>query len=243
MRWRRSTPGNMLPGFSEERVLRAGRDYVGSAFPNPDRVGCPGRQRLEVFARQPSAPGENDVDHLMTCSACFVEYHAIRKAWKRRKVATIGALVAAALVLIVSSGVVISRRHPEATSNAPPKRPVEMAQEQVRNALIDLRPFERSRGESANNARGHPSPPVLDRANLLVTILLPVGSPQGPYVFQLLDSTGSSQVETSCNAAIKDYITTAVTPFDLRAVSAGRFTLTVRHAGEVTSASYTVEVR
>src|SRR5260370_35633450 len=95
---------------------------------------------MEVFARQPSAPGENDVDHLMTCSACFVEYHAIRKAWKRKKVATIGTLVAAALVLIVFSGVVISRHHPDATSNAPPKRPAETAQEQFRNTLIDPRP-------------------------------------------------------------------------------------------------------
>jgi hypothetical protein len=238
MRWRKSTSDDVIPGVSEERLLRAGRDYVASAFPNPDRVGCPGRQRLEVLARQASAPDENDLDHLMACSACFVEYHAVRKAWKRKKTATTGTLLAATLALIVFSGVVISRRHPQAPPIAPAKRPVEVAR-----AQIDLRPFERSRGESSNNARVHLIPPVLDRANLLVTILLPTGSPEGQYVFQLLDSNGSLGVETSCNAAIRDYVTTAEAPFDLRAASAGRSTLTVRHAGEVASASYTVEVR
>jgi hypothetical protein len=243
MRWRKSTPDKRISGVSEERVLRAGRAYIASAFPNPDRVGCPGRQRLEVLARQPSAPDESDIDHLMTCSDCFVEYHSIRTAWKRKRAATIGTLVAAALALIVFCGVVISGRHIEVAPITPAKRPVEMAQEQVRNTVIDLRPFERSRGEAADKARGRPSTPVLERANLLVTILLPVGSPEGQYVFQLLDSTGSSRVEISGTAVIKNYVTTAVAPFDMRAVSAGRFTLTVRRAGAVGSASYPLEVR
>ncbi len=203
-------------------------------------LAVPDANGWRVLARQPSAPDESDIDHLMTCSACFVEYHAIRTAWKRRRAATIGTLVAATLALIAFSGVVISRHHIEVTPIAPAKRPVEMAQEQVRNVRIDLRPFERNRGESANSA--HASPPVLDRANLLVTILLPIGSPEGHYVFQLLDPNGSPRVDTSGNAAIKDYVTTAEAPFDLRAVSAGRYTLTVRHAGEVGTASYTLEV-
>jgi hypothetical protein len=118
-----------------------------------------------------------------------------------------------------------------------------VAQESIRTASIDLRPFEKIRGEAANNPRKSPSPPVLDRAKLLVTIHLPTGSPEGQYVFQLLDSKGSPVVETSAIAAIKDYITSADAPLDLRAVSAGRFTLTVRRAVEVASATYTVEVR
>jgi hypothetical protein len=241
MRWRKSASDDIIPGISEERLIRAGRDYVASAFPNPNRVGCPGRKGLEVLARQSSAPDQNDIDHLMTCSACFVEYHAIRKAWKRKKAVTFGTLVAAALALMVFSGVVLYRHHIEVNRIAPAKRPVEMAQEQVRHALIDLRPSERSRGESANTT--HANTPILDRANLLVTILLPIGSPEGKYVFQIVDSNNSPRVETFGDAVIKDYITTTEAPFDLRAVSAGHFTLTVRHAGEVASASYTVEVR
>ncbi len=240
MRWRKSASDDVLPGISEEELLRAGRNYVASAFPNPERVGCPGRQRLAVLARQTSPPDRSDLDHLMTCSDCFVEFHAIRKAWKQRRAVTIGTLIAAAVGLTVFCGIVVSGHYPEATPIAPARRPAELAQEQSRNTLIDLRPFERSRGESTN--KPNLSPPILNRANLFVTILLPTGSPEGQYVFKLLDSNGSVRVETSGNAAIRDYVTTAEAPFDLRAVSSGRFTLTVRRAVEVAAASYTVEV-
>jgi len=243
MRWRKTAPDEILPGLSEERLLRAARDYVASAFPNPERVGCPGRQRLNVLARQTTAPDENDLDHLMTCSDCFLEYQAIRKAWKQMRAAIIGTLVAASVAVIVFSGVAILRRQPEPGPIAPAKRPAEVAQAQLRNALIDLRPFENHRGEAANPAQGRPEPPVLDRGNLLLTILLPIGSLEGQYVFKLVDSNDSPRVETSGNAAIKDYVTTVAVPFDLREVPAGRFTLTVRRAAEVAAASYTVEVR
>src|SRR2546429_5552485 len=101
MRWRKYASDDIVPGVSEEKLIRAGRDYVASAFPNPERVGCPGHQRLAILARQSSPPDQNDVDHLMTCSDCFVEFHALRKAWKQRRAAAIGALIAAAVALIV----------------------------------------------------------------------------------------------------------------------------------------------
>jgi hypothetical protein len=179
----------------------------------------------------------------MTCSDCFVEYHAIRKAWKQKRAATFGTLVAAAVAVIVYSSVAILRHHAATGPTVPANRPAEVAQAQLRSAQIDLRPFDNNRGESANNAHGRPSPPVLDRANLLVTILLPIGSLEGHYDFRLLDSNGSPRIETSGNAAIKDYVTTVVAPFDLRAIPVGRFTLTVRRAAEVAAASYTLEVR
>jgi hypothetical protein len=243
MRWRESASGNILPGISEERFLRAARDYVASGFPNPDRIGCPGRERLEVLACHKSVPDQDDIDHVMTCSECFIEYHIILKARKRKRKATVGILVAAALAAMVVSAIFLSRHQPAPVPIAPAKTPVEVAQEQVRKAVINLRPFERIRGESGNSTRSHPSAPVLDRANLLVTIQLPIGSPEGQYFFQLLDSNSSPRVEASGNAAIRDYVTEAEAPFDLRAVSAGRYTLTVRRAAEVASASYIVEVR
>jgi len=84
---------------------------------------------------------------------------------------------------------------------------------------------------------------VLDRGNLLLTILLPIGSLEGQYAVTLVDSNDSPRVETSGDAVIKDYVTTVAVPFDLREVPAGRFTLTVRRAAEVAAASYSVEVR
>jgi len=45
-------------GISEEKLIRAGRSTSASAFPNPDRVGCPGHQRLAILARQTSPPDQ-----------------------------------------------------------------------------------------------------------------------------------------------------------------------------------------
>jgi hypothetical protein len=185
-------------------------------------------------------PDRDDINHLVTCSPCFIEYHAILKASKQKRAVIIGTLVAAALALIVFSGVVISRRL--ALPITPAKQPVE-AQKQVLKAVIDLRPFERVRGDSPSDVRSRLSLPVLDRADLLVTIQLPTGSPEGQYFFQLLDSSGSPRVETSGNAVIKDFVTTVDAPFDLREIPAGRFTLTVWRTVELGSASYAVEVR
>lgn len=240
MRWRKSASNDMVLGVSEERLVQAGRDYAASAFPNPDRIGCPGRERLETLARRTAMPDGDDIDHLVTCSPCFIEYQTILKASKQKRAVIIGTLVATALALIVFSGVVISRRL--AAPITPAKQPVE-AQKQVLKAVIDLRPFEQVRGDSPTDVRSRLSLPVLDRADLLVTIQLPTGSPEGQYFFQLLDSSGSPRVETSSNAVIKDFVTTVEAPFDLREIPAGRFTLTVRRSVELGSASYAVEVR
>jgi hypothetical protein len=185
-------------------------------------------------------PDGDDIDHLVTCSPCFIEYQTILKASKQKRAVIIGTLVAAALALIVFSGIVISRRL--ATPITPAKQPVE-AQKQVLKAVIDLRPFEQVRGDSPRDVRSRLSLPVVDRANLLVTIQLPTGSPEGQYFFQLLDSSGSPRVEASGNAVIKDFVTTVEAPFDLREIPAGRFTLTVRRTVALGSASYAVEVR
>ena len=240
MRWRKSASNDIVPGVSEKRLVQAGRDYAASAFPNPDRIGCPGRERLETLALRTAMPDRDDIDHLVTCSPCFIEYHAILKASKQKRAVIIGTLVAAALALIVFSGVVISRRL--AAPITPAKQPVE-AQKQVLKAVIDLRPFEQVRGDSPNDVRRRLSLPVLDRANLLVTIQLPTGSPEGQYYFQLLDSSGSPRAEASGNAVIKDFVTTVEAPFDLREIPAGHFTLAVRRTVALGSASYAVEVR
>ena len=241
MRWRKVASGSRLPSITEEKLLCIAWDYVASAFPNPGRVGCPGRKRLEVLASRRAIQNESDIKHLVTCSNCFIEYHAIRRGQRQKTAAIIGTLVAAAVAVIVISGLVIFRHRDPASATPTTKRPIEVAHAPVRNILLDLRPFEKDRGESDNI--GRLNPPVLERTKLLVTILLPIGSPEGRYIFQLLDTNGVPLAATSGNAAIRDYVTTVVVPFDLRALAAGRLTLTVRQSGQTAAARYTVEVR
>lgn len=226
MRWRISAGDKILPEVSEERFLRAAREYARSAFPNPDRVGCPGRSRLEALAREKSRPTveAEDVQHVATCSPCFTEYETIRRAWKRQRTVTAAALVAASLAIIAVASFFLLGRY--------------SAPQRVPKQLVDLRPFESFRGA----APGSPGPVILRRENLVLVILLPIGSGEGKYVLRLLDASGATRIETTGNAMIKNYVTTVEAPFDLRSLPKGRFTLTVRRAAALASTSYLVEM-
>ena len=88
-----------------------------------------------------------------------------------------------------------------------------------------------------------PSLPKLDRANLLLTVQLPIGSYEGRYLFTVVDSDQKARLETSAIAAMKGHVTTAEVRADLRSLPPGRFTLQVRRDGAFATTSYPIEVR
>jgi hypothetical protein len=182
----------------------------------------------------------HEVEHITACSPCFVEYQAIRAAYKREQTTKTTALVAA-LALTVFSGVVLVSRHGAIVPARPPQG-VEVATEQTRKAVIDLRAYERLRGDGPE-PRPRPAPLTLHRVSFDITIHLPVGSEEGKYLFELIDASGIRRLETSGDAAVRNYIMSAHAPFDLRKLSPGPFTLTVRRADQLEPASYPVEVR
>jgi hypothetical protein len=184
-----------------------------------------------------------DIDHIATCSPCFVEYQAIRGAWKRRRVALAATGVAAAIVVAIFSGIFLFGDRGTPAAKPPSIKQAEIAKEVHRKRVIDLRPYERFRSEGRTEPRQRPSPVILERAMMDLTIQLPVGSEEGKYLFDLVDSGGIRRLETSGDAVIKDYITTAEAPFDLRGLSPGPFTLTVRRVDQVAPAPYLVEIR
>lgn len=77
-----------------------------TAYPNPERKGCPGRQVLESLANQQRDESDPNWYHIWHCSPCFAEFKALRdtrwereraEAQRRKRVLWIGA--AAALVI------------------------------------------------------------------------------------------------------------------------------------------------
>jgi hypothetical protein len=147
--------------------------------------------------------------------------------------------VAAAVVIAVFSGIFLFGDRPAPAPKPPAVKPAEIAKEIRQKRVIDLRPYERFRGEARTEAR---TPVILERALLDLTIQLPIGSEEGQYRFELIDSGGIRRLETSGDALIKNYITTTEAPFDLRGLSPGPFTLTVRRAGQVEPVPYPVEI-
>jgi hypothetical protein len=65
---------------SEKDLIDAFENVEHRDFPNPERVGCPGREVLAQFARLAS---DNELSHLLThvrkCAPCFDELKELRK--------------------------------------------------------------------------------------------------------------------------------------------------------------------
>ncbi len=84
-----------------------------TAYPNPERKGCPGRDVLTNLAGKERDADDPNWYHVWHCSPCYAEFKQLRDArWEREKVreqrrsrATWVTVVAAALVVIVSGAV------------------------------------------------------------------------------------------------------------------------------------------
>jgi len=243
MKWRNAKVDKAFLGTTEEDFLRAARQYVASAYPNPDRVGCPGRDRLEALARHEWQHDDflQNVEHVVNCSACFVEYHAIRKARKRKRAAVAGITGGVLLTLLVFSFITLISRH-RTDIAAPLRTPAPVAREEARNVAVDLRPIEPNRGELSTERHKSVGHIVLHRANVTLSIQLPIGSEEGEYLVQVHDLAGTARLDASGNAVIRNYVTTLEVPLDLRALTPGQFKLTVRRPG-MEALSCPVEVR
>jgi hypothetical protein len=199
---------------------------------------------LEALARRKCRLSDElaGVDHVVQCSACFIEYRTIRTGLRRKRVALVGTLVGAGLMITVS-GVFLVSSHRQSVRSTNKETPADVAKERPLKALIDLRPFQPDRGDSPNKPGRQATPITLRRANLSLRVQLPAGSDEGGYVVQLLDLAGTPRLEASGTATIQNYVTILEALLDLRVVPPGPFKLTVRREGGPDWISCPVEVR
>jgi len=226
----------------EKQFLRAASQYVRSAYPNSDRKGCPDRTCLEIIARRTRRPTSEEVQHITTCSPCFIEYHAIRRQWKRRRVFAMAGLVAAVLLVAFVSVLLIFEHRNIRPFVPSEEKPTDIARSLPQKRLIDLRPYERDRGDQGDNGGAKLPSLVFDRAIIDLSVQLPVGVEEGRYLFEILDAPGNRRLEAPGQAMIINYITTAEVRFDLRLFSPGRFTLTVKRSDQSKLVSCPIEI-
>lgn len=228
--------------IDEELFLRAARAYALKRFPNPDRKGCLTPEEIGSIARREMSFSaiRGRAEHLATCSPCFSEYLAARGRWKRGRRYAVAILAAAASLAIVITGVTwVSSPLPPSSPTAPPVVELDRPGAQLpQPATLDLRPFDASRG----NPRSPASIPILARANLKLTVLLPAGSDEGSYDFEVRDDQSAPLVKGSGVAVIRNYVTRIETTIDLRSLSPGQFIWAVRRAGESSWRLYRLKV-
>lgn len=204
---------------------------LGSANPNPERVGCPGHDVLAALARRERAIGDPGYEHIVNCSPCYREFRAfqqaatgdLRRSAKHLKLWP----VAAAAAMVIAAGVwfIVSsqRARIEPDRIATVDRPANVPTQ------LDLREYTVSRSETAAGKR-----PVVDlpRGRLDLTIFLPVGSEPGAYEVQVLDGELRSRASALGSAEIRNYVTTLRTALDIHDLQRGPYQLAVRRQGE-----------
>jgi hypothetical protein len=64
-----------------ERFIEASGEVLLSAFPNPQRLGCPGDEALRGLAAHKLSLSETEAwsKHLSGCSECYADYLRFRK--------------------------------------------------------------------------------------------------------------------------------------------------------------------
>ena len=176
--------------------------------------------------------------HVATCSPCLGEYFAAREKWKRRRRQFTAILATAAGLGLAVVGASLLRSPAPVPPPPAPSVAEQHAPEAVQLATLDLRPLEPVRGDSDTRI----AVPVLDRANLRLTILLPVGSEEGTYEYEIRDEQDSPQIRGTAVAAIRNYITTVEKTVDLRPLNPGSFTWAIRPAGQGSWHTYPVRI-
>ena len=209
---------------TEDRALQSALESVVlTAFPNPERKDCPGRETLRAIARKRLPMRDPVGDHVARCSPCFRELQEIRSEVRHKyvlwSVATATASILIVAVVLASVGF-LSRA---GGSSIP--TPIQQAPQ---IAILDLRNFSVVRSQSPSSTAIEPL--QLSRTALDLTIQLPVGAEAGPYELRIGKDERNPLVTAKGEARIENYVTTLRVRIDTSNIPPGDYQLGVRHA-------------
>lgn len=218
-------PMNAFTKRDEERLIEAGHEYYSTAFPNPERVGCPDATTMQALVRRQvdRAVREQIDSHMMQCSPCFNDYVRLREARersaRRRKLATLAAMV----VLVVMTWA-LARFLKERSKEREPST-ADNGNLRYEASLLDLRNKAALRGAGEN---GNGAPAVLPGAPLDLSIYLPTGSEPGKYEVQVTQGPGEPLLKAQGQARLREHIAVLEVRLDLQQVRSGQYMFWIR---------------
>jgi len=217
------------------------------AYPNPDRVDCPGQEVLRGLATHVLPISHPARLHLTKCSPCFREFLEYQTEWKRkRRSRRVGLAVAACLVLALSSFWVYRYFQPGYNTSLVAKRnlPTSVNLDNIPNVL-NYQGISAKRG--VDSQPGTPmSEQTISRSRHELSIVLPPGREAGTYVVEIFSKTKPSQplARYTGKASIDaEGVTTLRTHVDFATFAAGTYTVSWHVAGSEFSQSGTFELR
>ena len=219
---------NPFSKAEERRLRQAGKRYFSTAFPNPDRIGCPPQEILKAMAlrqydRQKAQEWD---DHMSHCSPCFNDFVAfregVRESSRRRWIAV---AIAAVLVIAVAGWVWLAAR---GRRHAPNGKIVAENAGPYKEQLLDFRYQAPLRGPEQNAQK---SPVQIPRDRLTLSVYLPVGSEPGRYDVQVLQEPDHPLAQAEGNAELRDHIVVLTIKVDLTRLAAGLYLIQIRQDG------------
>jgi hypothetical protein len=194
-----------------------------TAYPNPERNGCPGRLALEKLSAERD-PKSEAWYHVRHCSPCFSEFKELRNArWKREHVRAqhmkkrAWLATAAGLALIAAGGGAIWIKEHHGVVQGPLTTEI----------TLDLSEADTQRGADRHHTVTLPTVP---RAKDMVRIILPRFSDEGEYSVAVLKSETSRIAVAMAQASTRrtgDRLVLSST-LDLSKASPGQYLLATR---------------
>ena len=216
--------GALPPHRAESRLIKASAEAVRNNCTNQDRIDCPDSEAIQaVVVRHIAHPNFDDtVDHIAMCAPCLDEYNRLRRDYRfrhrRRWVVGFAALLLLGLVWTYH----LSRGN----------RPMnEFAQKTVAPLLAATLDYSDWTAERS----GSPSPskrktPRLARTRLALTLLLPIGTEDGPYSVQIRSASGEIVAQANGIATWTGNAEKLDINLDVSRVPGGAYTLAVQSA-------------
>ena len=216
------------------------------AFPNPERVGCPGGSILRALARKQLPTDHPAFTHVGECSPCFQELRVYQVQWDKTKIRR-RLLAVACFVAAISAGGMylilrqpwIDRQMPWLARNTPiPDRrrtPPPSTGPDDSGFVLNLLGISENRGTNTPNDIPASGLQYLPRRRISpLTIFLKKFSEPGLYEVRLLtrpESQTALAIFTGM-AQIEQGLTVLRLSADLSLVQPGTYTIAVRHDRE-----------
>lgn len=255
--------GDRLSRRQDRALHRALASMVMTAYPNPERKGCPGSSVLRSIATKTIAMDDPAHHHVARCSPCFKELTEMRQALRRRKMQW-GLGTAAAVVLLTAlvayfnplavedtpgvetiqaetPGEAPGSVQPEGipgpedvAPEGPPPQPVYAA------ALLDFRNASALR--SVEPSTSDERPIELPRGLLALTVQLPIGSGEGSYEIEIRRPGEPAVLIAGGAATLQNGITTLSVNVDTSSIDPGEYEFSWR-LGDFSRRSYPILIR
>ena len=205
----------------EQELLSFARAYLTTAFPNPNRDGCPPEASLRALASHPRTSDPSIEEHISFCSPCVARYLELLSEQRNQAEAASRSLglrrlaVATALSIVVAVSAYFAGRlifSPKTSEQLGYKR-----------LVVNLDAYSSSR---ASTEEQQAAPLVLSRRPTDLVLELPLGSDNGKYTVSL-NANNKAMWSTSTAPQLNNHRLSLEMKADLRKLPAGNYLLLV----------------